>query len=297
VITLPGIDVSSYQGAPGRWMPLAGKISWAGVKVSELSSAGSYVDPDALADLAALKAAGHGRLPYLFGHPAMSAQRTVDLFLSALGSALDGDDGVALDLEVTDGLSPAAVAGWAAQVATLLERETGRKPVVYTFRDFALAGYCAGLGHLPLWIADPDSPAGKPGVPAPWTSWAIHQYTDSPLDRDVAAYPSLAAMRAALGKPAPEPKLPVWKDHEPMLMKPGAGSITPVALPSGAKKIVLTPEDTATVGVQTHDHGTLQVDLEWQPPGGKVVEIPGGVQFVHLHRIDGGKGDVSYTWE
>ena len=82
-----------------------------------------------------------------------------------------------------------------------------------------------------------------------------------------------------------------------MIMKPGAGAITPVALPSGATKIVLTPQDTATVGIQTHDHGTVQVDLAWQPPGGKVVDIPGGVQFVLLHRIDAGTGDVGFSWE
>lgn len=293
---LPGIDVASFQGAPGRWMPLAGKIEWAAVKVSELSAAGSYVDPDALADLAALRAAGIGRLPYLFGHPAMSAQRTVDLFLSTLGSALEDEDGVALDLEVSDGLSAAAVAGWAREVCALLEQKTGRIVAVYTFLAFAHEGNCAGLGHLPLWIADPSSPAGKPQVPAPWTAWAAHQYKQSPMDRDVANYPDLKAMRAALGKPAPKPAF-TWKDHEPMLMKRGAGAITPVALPAGATKLVLTPESTAQVAVQTHDHGSVTVDLEWQPPGGKVVDVPGGVQFVHLHRLDAGLDDVSVTWQ
>ena len=69
-MTLPGIDVaSSFQGAPGRWMPLAGKIEWAAVKFTELSAAGPYTDPDAAADWAALQAAGIGRVAYLFGHP------------------------------------------------------------------------------------------------------------------------------------------------------------------------------------------------------------------------------------
>ena len=82
-----------------------------------------------------------------------------------------------------------------------------------------------------------------------------------------------------------------------MLMKRGAGAITPVALPAGATKLVLTPESTAQVAVQTHDHGSVTVELDWQPPGGKVVDIPGGVQFVHLHRLDGGLDDVSVTWQ
>ena len=164
-MTLPGIDVSSFQDAPGRWMPLAGKIEWAAVKFTELSAAGAYTDPVAAEDWAALKAAGMGRVAYLFGHPGMSASRTVGLFLAALGKTLANDDGVALDLEVTDGLSPAAVSGWAQDVCGLLRQETGRPPIVYTFRDFALAGYCAGLGGHPLWIADPDSQPGKPRVP------------------------------------------------------------------------------------------------------------------------------------
>ena len=274
-------------------MPLAGKIEFAAVKFTELSAAGAYTDPYAAEDWAALKAAGMGRVAYLFGHPGMSASRTVGLFLAALGKTLANDDGVALDLEVTDGLSPAAVSGWAQDVCGLLRQETGRPPIVYTFRDFALAGYCAGLGGHPLWIADPDSQPGKPRVPAPWTSWAIHQYTQSPMDRDVANYPDLKAMRAALGKPAPEPPPFTWKDHEPMIMKRGAGAITPVALPAGATKLVLTPESTAQVAVQTHDHGSVTVELDWQPPGGKVVDVPGGVQFVHLHRLDGGLDDVA----
>ena len=82
-----------------------------------------------------------------------------------------------------------------------------------------------------------------------------------------------------------------------MLMNQGMGAITPFSVPAGAKNLILTPEDTATVDVQTHDHGTQTVALEWQPPGGKVVPIPGGVQFLHLHRVDAGLGDVSVDWE
>jgi hypothetical protein len=124
------------------------------------------------------------------------------------------------------------------------------------------------------------------------------QWTPAALGRDLDESVLLADFFDPRPKPKPAPKPSfTWKDHEPMLMKPGAGAITPVALPSGATKIVLTPESTATVGVQTHDHGMVTETLAWQPPGGKVVAIPGGVQFVHLHRIDAGTGDVAYSWE
>ncbi|MFE7426986.1 GH25 family lysozyme [Streptomyces sp. NPDC057545] len=42
-----------------------------------------------------------------------------------------------------------------------------------------------------LWIADHVT-AGKPRIKA---SWRIHQYTDQPLDKDVAAFSSRAALR------------------------------------------------------------------------------------------------------
>jgi lysozyme len=298
MITLPGVDVSSFQGEPGQWRGLAGHIAFAGVKFTELSASGPYTNPTALADWAALHAMGAGRVAYLFGHPSAGVTATVDLFLSVLHPVLADTDSVALDLEVPDGLPPARVATWGREVLTLLEHRTSRRALLYTFRSFAIEGNCAGMGSHLLWIADPDHPAGKPDVPAPWKTWAVHQYASSPIDRDVAAYPSLGAMRAALGKPAPTPQpAPATEDDMPALMKPGAGSVTPVSIPAGKSKLVLTPEDMATVGVQTHDHGTTQVELAWQPPGGKVVPVPGGVQFVHLHRIDAGTGDVSYAVE
>jgi hypothetical protein len=74
--------------------------------------------------------------------------------------------------------------------------------LLYTYRDFATAGNCAGMEGWPLWISDPDHPAGHPQVPAPFTSWQVHQYsTAGAIDRDVAAYPDLRAMAVALGRP------------------------------------------------------------------------------------------------
>lgn len=300
MITLPGVDVSSFQGQPGQWRGLAGHIAFAGVKFTELDTGtGIYRNPDAAADWAALHAMGCVRVAYLFGRPSTSPAASVSYFLEAVrGVGLADGDAVALDLEETDGLGPAAVARWGLSVLRLLEQETGRKPILYTFIDFAAGGNCAGMAGFPLWISDPNHPAGKPAVPGPWKDWALHQFvTSGAIDRDLAKYATPAAMRAALGKPAPKPKPPATEDDMPQLMKPGQGSVTPVSVPAGKTKIVLTPESTATVGVQTHDHGTEQVELAWQPPGGKVVPVPGGVQFVHLHRIDAGAGDVSYAVE
>jgi lysozyme len=210
-MTLPGVDVASFQGLPSQWQPIAGAIDWAAVKITELQTNGNrYVNPDAAADWAALKAASRLRIGYFFGHPGTSATDTVSLFTSELHQlGLADNDGVALDLEVTDGRTPAQVSAWAVQVMEALAKQLNRTPVVYTFLSFAGAGNCAGLGHYPLWIADPSSPKGQPRVPQPWSTWTIHQYvTGGQIDRDVANWPTKDAMGKAIGKHQPPPPPP-----------------------------------------------------------------------------------------
>lgn len=201
---LAGVDVSSYQGGPSTWRPEAGSIRWAAVKLTELQPGNvKYVNPEAAADWDYLGKNKLGRVGYLFGHPSVGALATVEFFTSELrGLGLSDPDAVMLDLEVTDGLPPAKVDAWAADVLGRLENRLHRKPLLYTYLSFAQAGNTASLGKYPLWISDPSSPMGHPRVPAPWKTWAIHQYSISgAIDRDVANYSSLTAMGDALGKP------------------------------------------------------------------------------------------------
>ena len=105
---------------------------------------------------------GPGRL--FFGHPSVSAAETVSFFIGELHKlGLEDSDGVALDLETSDGKTPAEVDAWALAVLEELARKLDRKPLLYTFLSFAQGGNCARLGHFPLWIADPSSGAATPG--------------------------------------------------------------------------------------------------------------------------------------
>jgi hypothetical protein len=80
-MTLPGVDLASFQGDPGQWETAAGDSQWAAVKLTELQPSGvQYIDPAAVTDWAALKRKGKGRIAYLFGNPATSARETVNLF-------------------------------------------------------------------------------------------------------------------------------------------------------------------------------------------------------------------------
>jgi GH25 family lysozyme M1 (1,4-beta-N-acetylmuramidase) len=200
---LRGVDVSSFQGRPGQWKSEAGRIAWAAVKITELEPNGTrYVNPDAAADWAFLHRNQKVRVAYLFGHPSVNSAHTVSFFLEEMHKlGLHDDDAVALDIEVTDGRSPSEVAAWCGRVTSELRHRTGRHPVVYTFLSFAEAGNCRGLGHLPLWIADPSSRPGRPRVPRPWKTWTMHQYNiTGSIDRDLAKFTSRAKMAAALGK-------------------------------------------------------------------------------------------------
>ena len=266
-MTIAGVDVASFQGTPGQWNSAAGNYEWAAVKLTEFGPGNSeYIDPDAAADWSALKSAGKGRVAYLFGHPSVSASGTVSFFAAELANlGLEDGDGIALDLETTDGASPATVAAWGLSVLRQLRSRYDRIPLLYTFIDFAQEGCCAGLGGYPLWIADPSSPAGSPTVPAPWKTWAVHQYDISgDIDRDVAKYGSLTEMQAALGKQTPPPPaLRLLED--PMNIAPGSTNVI-MALPDGTVKIKIgypIAAPAASVQVDFPDGTTSTVAPYW----------------------------------
>jgi lysozyme len=194
---ISGADISNVNGqidlaALGR----DHHLSFAFLKATE---GRGFRDPlfpvfwKAAADLGLVRGAYH------FARPATDAAAQADAFLAYVRAAgLQAGDMLALDLEEADGRSPADVAAWGRQFCARVHQGTGRAPLVYTFLSFAQEGNCAGLGGYPLWIADPSSTPGRPRVPAPWTTWAVHQFGQQGIDLDVANFPDAAAMTAAL---------------------------------------------------------------------------------------------------
>jgi hypothetical protein len=166
---LRGVDVSSFQGRPAQWKGQAGRFAWAAVKITELEPSGTrYVNPDAAADWAFLHRQQKMRVAYLFGHPSVSAAHTVSFFLAEMHKlGLHDEQTLALDIEVTDGLGPAAVDAWCVEVTSELRHKTMRHPVVYV-PVLRRGGKHQAARPSPLWIADPSSRRGQSAGAAPW---------------------------------------------------------------------------------------------------------------------------------
>jgi hypothetical protein len=116
------------------------------------------------------------------------------------------------------------------------------------------------------------------------------QWTDSALGRSLDQSILLSDF-FSLPAPAIQPIV-----EESMLLKTGAGALTPVAIPHGATHVRLLAQDTATVGVHFHKHATTTLDLSWVG-GSQRLAVPKDVFAALVQRVDAGAGDVSLVCE
>ena len=168
---LPGIDVSHYQGAVDWRAVAASGVRFAFIKATD---GVDDVDPLFQQNWAGAGAATILRSAYHFFRPGLDAKRQAERFLGVLAM----DDlaiAPALDVEVTDGLDPAAlqqgIRCWLDEVAAAL----GRPPIVYTDPMFWRANVGGDFGAYPFWLA---CYADQPEVPAAWRGWTFWQHSD-----------------------------------------------------------------------------------------------------------------------
>lgn len=202
---LNGIDVSNLQGAAFDWAPYKGRISFAGIKITEGTT---FADADALRNMAQARSIGVVRMAYHFLHPGESAQAQAAFFLQhARAAGLGPGDLVMLDNEVADKLSPAQVADCAALWAHIVHADAGAWPVAYADQAMAENGSCAGLGDCPAFIANP-SRVNLPSPIGPWRLVSFEQTGQRGVDTDV-FYGDLAQLqKLAIPHPAPKPPAP-----------------------------------------------------------------------------------------
>ncbi|WP_067177849.1 glycoside hydrolase family 25 protein [Microtetraspora niveoalba] len=123
-----------------------------------------------------------------------------DHFLKVVNSQPSkAGDLLVLDLETSDGNSVSHVNKWAKTWLAYVKKKTGATPMIYTGWNFANT-YGGGMSEYPLWVAHYSKAKGAVTPPADWKSWAIHQYTEDPIDENVSAL-TVDQLRA-LGRPA-----------------------------------------------------------------------------------------------
>src|SRR5918996_1407603 len=167
---LAGIDVSHFQGEIDWRAVEAADVRFAFIKATEGLD---DVDPCFAQNWQRSRAAGLLRGAYHFLHPNLDARQQAAHFLAVV--TLD-DDALppALDVEVTDGVAPAALAACIEAWLGTVEAALGCKPVVYTDPSFWRDNVGANLGGYPLWLA---CYAAQPDVPEGWQGWVFWQHS------------------------------------------------------------------------------------------------------------------------
>lgn len=192
---LPGIDVSSHQGAV-NWASVAPSIDFSYAKATEGTY---YTNPDFTNQYEGPFDSGLIRGAYHFGIPNNSQGQTqADYFIShgggwsSDGKTLPG----ALDIEYNPygaecyGLTQSAMVTWLHNFVNEYAFREGVFPVIYSTTDWwtTCTGNNAGFGgNDPLWIANYSAAHGGT-LPAGWSFYTFWQYADSgtlPGDQDV----------------------------------------------------------------------------------------------------------------
>ena len=302
-----GIDLSSFQPS-FDWAAEKGRISFAFIKATE----GMTIrDPTFAANWRAAKAIGIVRGAYHFAHPKNGAANDSRAFLDTVDAhGLQAGDLLALDLETTDGLSPQRVAEYARNWCADVHHATGLTPIVYTFLDFADQGNCAGLGHYPLWIAEPSAPPGRPVVPRPWSTWKFHQFGTAHVGNDTVDVNVFNGDTAALKKfanpaspaPAPEEETEVQSGS----LNNGASAVTAIAIPFGSAKEIGFACDNGRQGLPIaklrvavwNGHWTVHNSVHVDSTKGQTVlkfADASRTSAVSVERLDAGEVSVGYV--
>lgn len=181
-MTVQGIDVASYQSETYDTTGL----SFVFIKATEGTS---YINPKQTAQAAHGRAAGLVVGFYHFLHPGNVAAQA-NYFVTKCAS--QPGDILVCDWEPTTA-GTASNADKDAFIRAVKQLRPDHKVVLYCdvarWTGVDKTSYC-GDG---LWIADPNHPAGKPNIKAPWL---FHQYGIRGTDRDLGNFTDRAALAA-----------------------------------------------------------------------------------------------------
>ncbi|MDU0299912.1 glycoside hydrolase family 25 protein [Streptomyces sp. PAL114] len=182
---LRGIDVSSYQSDAYD----TDGLSFVFIKATE---GRSYVNPKLAAQTKRGRDAGLVVGFYHFLWPGNLTEQA-EYFVSKAPETRG--DILAVDWETTGGGSHASNAEKDRFIKKVKDLRPHHRVILYANRHFWLNVDTTSYAGDGLWIADYVT-AGKPRIQA---KWRFHQYTDDPLDKNVADFSSKAALKGWAG--------------------------------------------------------------------------------------------------
>lgn len=172
---LDGIDTSHYQrGRLDLRAAQAAGLQWWYAKATEGTT---FVDPTYAKRVRQARRAGIPVGAYHFARPDRGDASEEARFFLATADIRAGDMLPMLDLESTEGLSPAELTRWTgAWVRTVTRHLAGRglggKPIIYTPFDLE-----DGFGCF-CWVARYSNDFRAPRVPRPWQRAAVWQHSN-----------------------------------------------------------------------------------------------------------------------
>ncbi len=173
--TVEGIDVSEFQGSI-NWSQVKGSgRAWAYARIGD----GTYMDSTFDANWPAMKAAGVLRGAYQYFEPGEDPTTQANIVVSKIGVLGAGDLPAMIDVEATGGQTATTIAAHIATWLSVVEKGTGKKPIIYTGKYFwqdHVADTTQFNGYS-LWLAAYVS--GCPDTPDAWSDWKIWQYTST----------------------------------------------------------------------------------------------------------------------
>lgn len=255
---LKGIDVSSVQGVINWYAVKASGIDFAIVKCYQ---GNDFCDPFFARNIAEAKAAGLKTACYQFpyplrtdpAHPNRDPISQANLHFKASRGEItfiDCEWPAPIDFPKWS-VDAAFIRQWLLTYLVEYERLSGRKPLIYSYPDWAAHVYFElnpEFADYKLWIASYGTTT--PPIPKPWNSYAIWQTgqgklpSGAPVDLDICVDPSvfgnqLVSTQGAPKTPQDAPPIFTSQDPVPVLKTP------PDPLPGPANGIPAPPPPAA----------------------------------------------------
>ena len=173
--TIPGIDVSHYQGT----------VDWSSVKNAEIvfafakaTDGNTYTDPQFQINWQAMQLAGLVRGAYHFYETTDDPTSQAQHFIATLGALAANDLPPVVDIEAFKGnFGSASIAANLQIWLDTVGQAVGCKPIIYTNTNFWNQYVSGDFSSYPLWIADYG--VSQPKIPSTWKSWSFWQSSQS----------------------------------------------------------------------------------------------------------------------